>query len=219
MIALPSVIILEECIYNGIRIKLVKVTSERGSHYEVMEDPPTNIFPIAVLYYQDEYAQAKRHYDSLVYLHKCPDKGFIDWLIADITKHDRGYKQMKMVHDLTDPADPEGRSFKEVNLTKTHKWPIGTLVECTYANGDNYGVRMFVAELTRDCDGTPLYTLTPSLQDIAKLRFDYYQKFSNRIYLNLDTGHSENSLRLVSLPDAAREQRIEDWVNTFKMIL
>ena len=57
------------------------------------------------------------------------------------------------IHDLTDPSDPQGRSYKQVNQSKSHSIPLGTLVEL------ESGCRMFVVFHGRDCDETPLYYL------------------------------------------------------------
>jgi len=62
---------------------------------------------------------------------------------------------MVNVADLKDPNDSQGRTYRQVNNAKTHKFGIGVLVEL------NNGVRLFTAKQTRDCDGTPLYSLTP----------------------------------------------------------
>lgn len=56
--------------------------------------------------------------------------------------------------DLKDPKDPLGRSYREVNAEMNHKIPIGTLVEL------ESGVRVFVVLHNRDCDQTPLYSLS-----------------------------------------------------------
>jgi len=61
-----------------------------------------------------------------------------------------------MIHNLVDPNDPMGRTYKEVNAGKAHKFPIGALVEDQVS-----GVRLFVVGYARDCDMTPLYTLSP----------------------------------------------------------
>lgn len=63
------------------------------------------------------------------------------------------------ISDFKDPNDQQGRTYREVNNAKKHKYKVGQLVEL-----DN-GVRLFVAMKTRDCDGTPLYCLTPELND------------------------------------------------------
>ena len=60
------------------------------------------------------------------------------------------------IHDLVDPHDPQGRTYKQVNAAKVHAIPIGALVEDT-----DSGVRMFVVKQTRDCDMSLLYSLSP----------------------------------------------------------
>lgn len=59
------------------------------------------------------------------------------------------------VADLTDPNDPEGRSYRVVNNAKRHVYGVGDLVEVR-------GESAFITELTRDCDGTPLYSISMS---------------------------------------------------------
>ena len=63
--------------------------------------------------------------------------------------------ELIIIADLPDPKDPDGRSFREVNRATNHSIQIGTLVEL-----DN-GVRAFVATHARDCDETPIYSLSP----------------------------------------------------------
>ena len=55
--------------------------------------------------------------------------------------------------DLTDPEDSAGRTYREVNNATHHKLMVGDLVEL-----DN-GARLFITKHTRDCDGTPLYSV------------------------------------------------------------
>jgi len=65
-----------------------------------------------------------------------------------------------IIYDLKDPDDDQGRTYREVNNAKQHKLKIGQLVEA--ANG----IRLFIYRQTRDCDGTPLYTLTATANAI-----------------------------------------------------
>ena len=67
------------------------------------------------------------------------------------------------IADLKDPNDPQGRTYREVNNAKVHKFDKGDLVEITYT-----GVRLFVAKQTRDCDGSLLYSLTPNEDDFEQ---------------------------------------------------
>ena len=63
------------------------------------------------------------------------------------------------IADLKDPNDPQGRTYRQVNNATPHKFGVGVLVEL------DSGVRLFTAKLTRDCDGTPLYSLTHQTRD------------------------------------------------------
>ena len=72
-----------------------------------------------------------------------------------------------LVYDLVDPNDPQGRTWREINLAAQHSIPIGTLVEVRwdtwYGNGAccKFHGRMWVTQHVRDCDGTPLYWISP----------------------------------------------------------
>ena len=70
-------------------------------------------------------------------------------------------KEKKMfinVADLKDPNDSKGRSYREVNNLKAHRYMLGSLL----AWKDERSIRCFgtITKLTRDCDGTPMYTIT-----------------------------------------------------------
>lgn len=79
---------------------------------------------------------------------------------------DPNYPIVVMISDLRDPDDLEGRSYREVNNEKTHGIPVGTLVEIKwdewFGDGMSWKVhaRLRVARHDRDCNGTPLYTLS-----------------------------------------------------------
>ena len=85
------------------------------------------------------------------------------------------------ISSLKDPEDPHGRSYKDVNLARNHLYKVGQLVEL------ENGVRVFVARQTRDCDGTPLYCLTPKEGDYNQER----EHFANHNWLN---GYNEDSI-------------------------
>lgn len=55
--------------------------------------------------------------------------------------------------NIADLPDPEGRSYREVNNSKRHKYNVMSLVEL------DDGTRLYIVKQTRDCDGTPLYSL------------------------------------------------------------
>ncbi len=58
------------------------------------------------------------------------------------------------IADLTDPNDPQGRTYRQINLATPHKYEVGALIELENK------ARLFIARQTRDCDGAPLYSLT-----------------------------------------------------------
>jgi hypothetical protein len=101
---------------------------------------------------------------------------------------DASYKTAEKIFiniaDLKDPDDPQGRSYREVNREKTHKFNIGQLVEL------ENGVRMFVVKQTRDCDQTPLYSLSPDKDDTEQQR----ENFANYGWHN---GYSEEGMKAV----------------------
>lgn len=59
-----------------------------------------------------------------------------------------------------DVVENNGRTIKENNMAIVHDIPLGTLVEVRSADSDFNGIRLFVVEHERDCDGEPLYTLS-----------------------------------------------------------
>ena len=87
------------------------------------------------------------------------------------------------VADLKDPNDLQGRTYRQVNNAKAHKYELGVLVEI-----DN-GARLFIAMHTRDCDGTPLYSLTPNNEQ------QYLNKELER--LQWVHGYSEDGMKAI----------------------
>jgi hypothetical protein len=90
------------------------------------------------------------------------------------------------VADLKDPSDPQGRSYRQVNAAKSHKIPLGTLVEL------EDGERLYVVFHHRDCDKTPLYGL--ALKDWN----DEPNELIRRAKLN--AGFDESNLTVVRVP-------------------
>lgn len=101
-----------------------------------------------------------------------------------------------VIHDIKDPNDPQGRTYKEANLATRHAIPIGTLVELLPAEGDggaNAGVRLYVVAHMRDCDGTPLYGMSADRDDTEVRR----PGFANPKWVH---GWPEESLRPIDPP-------------------
>ena len=53
-----------------------------------------------------------------------------------------------------DQKDKDGRTYREVNNATTHKFNVGQLVQV-----DDDLITLFITKQSRDCDGTPLYSL------------------------------------------------------------
>jgi hypothetical protein len=96
---------------------------------------------------------------------------------------------------MIDRSDPQGRTYREINLAKTHAFPIGSLAEVV--NHDDpeevCGQRLFVVSHDRDCDGSPLYSLAFDPSDTVRRRFG----FANPRW---HPGFPEHMLKLVRLP-------------------
>lgn len=64
-----------------------------------------------------------------------------------------------------DLVEQNGKTWKENNLEIQHAIPLGTIVEISYEaypdeEDNTNGLRLFVVNHSRDCDGTPLYDLS-----------------------------------------------------------
>jgi hypothetical protein len=73
-------------------------------------------------------------------------------------------KNMELIN-IADLKNPEtGKTYREENNAKNHNIPLGTLVEVdfddSYLESPKKGLRLFVVGHDRDCDGTPLYSLS-----------------------------------------------------------
>lgn len=112
-------------------------------------------------------------------------------------------KSIIFVHDFTDPDDPQGRTYKQINASKQHNIPIGALVEL------DSGARLFVVHHGRDYDMTPLYYMSYDSTDIEQRRKD----FKNPGWTG---GWPEDALSVVEItaPSAAAEQsdKIENGI-------
>lgn len=95
---------------------------------------------------------------------------------------------------LGDLKDKEtGRTFRQLNMEKTHKIPVGALVEITYDSerlGFKNGLRLHVINHSRDCDGTPLYVI-----GVAGTTW-----LDGPFVRNGFPGYSEDSIKLIENP-------------------
>lgn len=96
-----------------------------------------------------------------------------------------------------DIVEKNGKTIKENNLEERHNIPIGSLVEVKYNKWYGEGAcakihaRLWVVEHNRDCDGTPLYTLSGPFKDGL---------LANRFH-QADGGFSEESLTKIEVTD------------------
>ncbi len=103
--------------------------------------------------------------------------------------------------NVSDMVEGNGRTVRENNMAILHNIPVGTLVEVKYDTWHGNGAcskihaRLWVIWHTRDCDGTPLYTLGES-SDTA--RYDYTSH-------GLVGGLAERDLTPVEVDDRLRE--------------
>jgi hypothetical protein len=78
---------------------------------------------------------------------------------------------MATLINVADIVEENGRTNRENNLEEIHDIPIGTLVEVKYDKWHSGGAcekihaRLWVVSHDRDCDGTPLYSLSPHKTD------------------------------------------------------
>lgn len=96
-------------------------------------------------------------------------------------------------------VESNGKTVRENNLEQKHKIPLKTLVEVNVPYIEEHGLRAFVCEHTRDCDGSPLYSLYYS-KDFDNL--EYTKSVNNLVYRAMVTsGFSEDGLVIIKLPE------------------
>jgi len=110
------------------------------------------------------------------------------------------------------------KTIREVNLQQQHQIPLGTLVEFYseewYGDGacERIVGRLWVVAHTRDCDGSPLYSLARIPQSISENASLYMR--SPLLCGVLRTGFLEESLRIVPITDEVRDgSDMPQWRN------
>ena len=97
---------------------------------------------------------------------------------------------MTKVMNIADIVNPDtGKTYRQENSEKIHSIPIGSLVEIIPWSDDCWytGMRLYVVNHTRDCDGTPMYSLG------SKEKIGY----KTNIYDNVFGGFGEESLKTI----------------------
>lgn len=63
--------------------------------------------------------------------------------------------------NISDIVESNGKTVKQNKMEQSHTIPLGSLVEILGGeNDEDTGLRLFVVNHSRDCDGTPLYGLS-----------------------------------------------------------
>lgn len=102
------------------------------------------------------------------------------------------------MQSIQDIVEPNGKTIKENNLEINHNIPVGALVEVKFSDwfgegaGEIVHARLWVVSHDRDCDGTPLYSIS---------RWKH-MKFASQVH-QVRSGFSEESLTPIKLTKSA----------------
>ena len=129
--------------------------------------------------------------------------------------------------NVADIIEDNGKTIQENNLEKTHDIPLGSLVEIKYSlwHGDGacekIHTRLWVVRHDRDCDGTPLYSLSKHKKALFE---DGSLKFSGKdgwwvkkyVILNLAndirSGFAQEDLKVIEVtPDLIDGVNSLEW--------
>jgi hypothetical protein len=110
---------------------------------------------------------------------------------------------MTEIIKFSEIVEANGKTIRENNLEIEHKIPIGALVEVEitkhFANDTSITgrVQLYVIEHTRDCDGSPLYTLGKSLGALDDPESNYKIRLFWMWMYGIEQGYPESSLTVV----------------------
>jgi hypothetical protein len=98
------------------------------------------------------------------------------------------------IADLKNPKT--GKTYREENNAKQHKYKVDDLVEIiSWGDDCKYGgMRLYVIGCVRDCDGTPLYVLGSKGMELWQKAF---VKPNTCYNFNSFSGFGEESLKLI----------------------
>lgn len=116
--------------------------------------------------------------------------------------------------NIADIVEGNGKTVRQNNLEKEHNIPVGSLVEVKYSHWHGDGccekvhARLWVHSHDRDCDGTPLYSLSryrTSLYEGAQIIVEGFllkDSITHSILNDIESGFSEESLKIIKVtPD------------------
>lgn len=87
-------------------------------------------------------------------------------VVAENNKRMKKFGDEGSYMSFGDIMEENGKTIRENRGALEHKYPVGTLVETTFEDWHSGGscsvgiARMWVVSLDRDCDGSPLYSLS-----------------------------------------------------------
>jgi hypothetical protein len=104
--------------------------------------------------------------------------------------------------NIADIVEENGKTIRENNLAKVHGIPLGALVEVRPDDEDDRegGVRAFVVHQGRDCDGTPLYSLSLHAENICWDNVMPQDRYGISQLHATAHGYPEQSLEVIRLP-------------------
>lgn len=135
------------------------------------------------------------------------------------------------LQNIADIVEENGKTVRENNKAKQHNIPIGTLVEVKYidllsAAGaiKKVHARLYVYSHDRDCDGTPLYSLskaplryeepyTIDNDTIYKQFHDIHPKYAELMFYDPRHGFAEDDLTPIEMTQAIvdGDDSLTDW--------
>ena len=128
-------------------------------------------------------------------------------------------KEIEILVAAHDLMESNGKTIKENNLEKKHNIPLGSLVEVeiqlydTCAEGivDLHGIcKLYVVSHDRDCDGSPLYTVS-----IAPIVYpdNIRDRMKYKSFFFVESGYSEENLCVISNEITRLSLSIHDFFN------
>jgi hypothetical protein len=115
--------------------------------------------------------------------------------------------EQKTIFFIGDIVEENGKTIKQNNMERKHNIPIDTLVEVKFDRWHGDGAcekvhaRLWVVEHGRDCDRTPLYSLSScKLEGLNEIR-QYFGKFAVEVH----HGFSEESLTVIEVTDKLKQ--------------
>jgi len=129
--------------------------------------------------------------------------------------------------NFADIVEENGKTIRDNNLAVVHDIPIGALVEVKFEEWHGDGccekihARLWVVRQDRDCDGTPLYSLSKHKEAMfvdgaLRCRGEDGWWFRQEIVLNIandiHTGFSKESLKIIEVtPELIHGEGALEW--------